>query len=137
MSLSREDQNSGDSHPYWYGRIIGVFHAFIRHIGPQSKSTEIQRVDFLWVRWFGRDPKSEGGWAKKRLHRIGFLDSDDDSAFGFLNPTEIIRAVHLIPAFFFGKTTEILGPSIARQPQEEDEDWNFFYVNPCVDMFAP
>jgi hypothetical protein len=58
MCLSREDPDDANSHPYWYGRIIGVFHALV-HIGSRSKSTEIQRVDFLWVRWFGRDPNCQ------------------------------------------------------------------------------
>src|SRR5215472_18709524 len=55
MCISHEDDNT-NAHPYWYGRIIGIFHALVCHVGPQSKSTEIQRIDFLWVRWFGHDP---------------------------------------------------------------------------------
>jgi hypothetical protein len=34
MIHSHEDEE--DRHPYWYGRIIGVFHALVRHIGPTS-----------------------------------------------------------------------------------------------------
>ena len=36
MVLSHEDQNTnpGHSHPYWYARIIGTFHAIVQHAGP-------------------------------------------------------------------------------------------------------
>ncbi len=40
-------------HPYWYAWVVGIFHAKVRYIGPGSSSTNIQKVDFLWVRWFG------------------------------------------------------------------------------------
>jgi hypothetical protein len=130
LCLSREDQASSNPHPYWYGRIIGIFHALVRHVGPRSKSTDIQRVDFLWVRWFGRDLSYLGGWNRRRLHRLGFLHDSDEGAFGFLDPNEVIRAAHLIPGFAYGRTTEILGHSIARQDYENDEDWQYFYVSP-------
>lgn len=133
MVLSHEDEDE-DPHPYWYARIIGVFHAQVSHIGPRSQSTDEQRMDFLWVRWFGRDLNYKAGWKAKRLHRLGFLLSEDRGAFGFLDPNEVIRGVHLIPAFAYGRTSDILGPnpSIARQPHENDEDWTFYYVNPYV-----
>jgi hypothetical protein len=132
MCLSHEDQDDASSHPYWYGRIVGIFHALIRHVGPRSKSTEIQRVDFLWVRWFGRDLSHKGGWQARRLHRLGFIHGEESDAFSFLDPDEIIRGAHLIPAFAHGVTDELLGPSIARQDDEGDKDWRYFYVGMYV-----
>lgn len=130
MVLSHETEDAdGKSFPYWFGRIVGIFHADILHTGPHSKSSEPQRMEFLWVRWFGRDTTHKSGFKARRLHRVGFVPADDPEAFGFLDPQEIIRAAHLIPAFHFGRTGELLGPSIVRQPQEKDEDWQFFYVN--------
>ncbi|PSS30937.1 hypothetical protein PHLCEN_2v2506 [Hermanssonia centrifuga] len=93
----------------------------------------MQKVEFLWVRWFGRDLSARGGFGKRRLHRIGFADSEQPGAFGFLDPGLAIRSVHLIPAFHYGRTTAKLGPSILRQPQELDEDWDLYYVNIFVD----
>jgi hypothetical protein len=127
MVLSHEDEE--DPHPYWYGRILGAFHALVRHVGPDSVSTDVRRMDFLWIRWFGRDLGHRAGWAAKRLHRLGFMDSEDPGAFGFLDPKEVIRGVHLMPAFAFGRTSELLAPSIARQPREKDKDWRFYYIN--------
>jgi hypothetical protein len=130
MVLSHEEDQ--DRHPYWYCRILCVFHALVRHTGPDSVSTDVQRMDVLWVRWFGRDLGHQGGWKTKRLHRLGFLsaNSEECEALGFLDPKEVIRGVHLLPAFGFGRTSELLGPSVVRQASEQDEDWRYYYVNP-------
>jgi hypothetical protein len=57
-----------------------------------------------------------------------FVDSLDPEAFGFLDPGEVIRGVHIIPAFAHGRTSDLLGPSISRQPAENDKDWLYYYV---------
>lgn len=85
-------------------------------------------MDFLWVRWFGRDLTYKSGFKAKHLHRIGFVPQEDPLVFGFLDPQEIIRAVHLIPAYTHGRSPDALGPSLARHPRENDEDWNYYYV---------
>ncbi|KAI0090930.1 hypothetical protein BDY19DRAFT_886849 [Irpex rosettiformis] len=139
MVLAHEDDNELDSHPYWYARVLGVFHANVRYLGEGSTSREFERVEFVWIRWFGRDQNMLGGFAARRLHCVGFVDAESGGAFGFLDPSLIIRAVHLIPAFHYGRTSELLkGYSIARQydadpdDNDSDEDWQYYYV----DMFA-
>ncbi|KAF7371652.1 hypothetical protein MVEN_00021000 [Mycena venus] len=134
---AHEDEDESNAHPYWYGRIIGIFHASVRHVGPLSKNrTKLHRMEFLWVRWFGRDLSHPGGWKYKRLHCVGFLDASepDSGAFGFLDPIEVIRAVHLTPSFHFGRTSRYLGTTVARMYHGEDQqDYNYYYVNPFVD----
>ena len=83
-------------------------------------------MEFLWVRWFGRELSHRAGWKAKRLHHVGF---DEQDQFGFLDPNDVIRGVHLIPAFEHGQISDKLGPSIARQPDENDKDWAYYYVN--------
>ncbi|KAJ7155302.1 hypothetical protein C8R46DRAFT_1296775 [Mycena filopes] len=125
MLLSREeDDGESTPHPYWYARVFGIFHANVRHVGEKSKSTKPTRMEFLWVRWFGRDLTHEAGWKARRLHRLGFLDHAGGGAFG---------AAHLIPAFHHGRTSSLLPKSIARRPDQNDEDWNYYYVNWFVD----
>jgi hypothetical protein len=85
-------------------------------------------MDFLWVCWYGCDMSAPGGFKTRRLHRIGFLPSDDINAFGFLDPEEVLRGVHLIPGFAHGRTAHLLGPSIARLQDENDEDWLYYYI---------
>ena len=95
------------AHPYWYARVIGIFHCMVHHHG---HSSEPKRMDFLWVRWLGLDTVAPGGWDRKRLHSVGFIPEDDPAAFGFLDPEQIVRGVHLIPAFARGHTSKLLGP---------------------------
>lgn len=111
------------AHPFLYARILRIMHANVRFKGVEH------RVDFLWVRWFELDTSRRGGWGKLRLHRLRFADGHDERAFGFVNPSDVIRAVHLIPAFHHGQTMDYLDRSIARRPQDEDQDWKYYYVN--------
>jgi hypothetical protein len=131
MVLSPEnDKENDDPHPYWYARILGIYHAHVRHVGPSSKSLEPKKMDFLFVRWFGRDADSRPGWKAKHLLCLGFVPGNDGSAFGFLDPNQIIRAVPLIPAFKWGRvTTKYLPRSpIARGENDPDSDWQLYYV---------
>jgi len=128
MVLSHEN-DAKNAHAYWYARIIGIFHAMVTQKGTNSRWSEPKKMEFLFVRWFGLDTDEPGGWKAKRLHQIGFLDGDDPSAFGFLDPADVIRAVHLIPRFSLGRTGDLLSPSIARSILDKDEDWVRYYVN--------
>jgi len=41
MTLSHEDQNnmnSGKIFPYWFSRIIGIYHAMVMYTGPGTHS---------------------------------------------------------------------------------------------------
>ncbi|KAJ6490960.1 hypothetical protein C8R45DRAFT_195539 [Mycena sanguinolenta] len=133
MVLSREDEDGPNSHPYWYARVLGIFHADVRHVGTRSRTSRTVRMQFLWVRWFGRDLSHKSGWKAKRLDRLGFIpaigEDADDGAFGFLDPDLVIRAAHIIPAFRYGKTADLLRKSIARRPEDEDKDYVYYYVN--------
>jgi hypothetical protein len=131
MVLSPEnDKENDDPHLYWYARILGIYHAHVCHVGPSSKSLEPKKMDFLFVRWFGRDADSRPGWKAKHLLCLGFVPGNDGSAFGFLDPNQIIRAVHLIPAFKWGRvTTKYLPRSpIAHGENDPDSDWQLYYV---------
>lgn len=136
MVLAHEDDDEMDKHPYWYARVIGIFHASVRYLGEDSLCREFKDIEFIWVRWFGRDPTMPGGFAARRLHCVGFVDAESGGAFGFLDPSLIIRAVHLIPAYHYGRTKELLkGISMAREydadpdDRNAEEDWQYYYVN--------
>ena len=76
MVLSHEDQPEEDglpAHPYWYARVLGIYHTFVMHMGPKSKTQVPKRMDFLRVRWFGRNSQYDAGWQKRRLHLVGYV----------------------------------------------------------------
>ena len=132
MLTAHNDQQSQDSHPFWYAQVLGIFHAWVVHSGPHSKSLVPQKVDFLWIRWFGVEPGHRTGWKALRLDHVGFVgDKEGSPNFGFLDPANVLCAAHLIPAFAYGRTTVFLGPSLIRENQDE-EDWESFYVNRCL-----
>lgn len=127
MVLSRND----DDHPFEYGRVIGIFHMDVKLNGGEGWEGTQNPVskEVLWVRWFKRDRSYRAGFKQKRLHRLEFLPSTDDAAFGFLDPDEVIRGSHLIPAFRYGITEDLLsGESFGRAPGELD-DYCYFFVN--------
>jgi hypothetical protein len=117
-----------EGHPFYYGRVIGIYHANVLYRGSPAGA-----MDFLHVRWLGID------WdypTAKRLPRVGFFDWDLEphQAFGFVDPRNVVRGVHLIPAFAAGTTSTLLPkPSIARRNNgptvDIDEDWSYYYVN--------
>ena len=95
MTLSHEDEEGTKWHPYWYAKVLRIFHVNVRRLG----SMETERMEFLWVHWFGCDLDHEGGFETRRLHRIGLTDSKDPTSYEFINPSDVLRAVHLIPSF--------------------------------------
>ena len=134
MMLAYEDDDNPSAlkHPYWYARVIGIFHTTVKYTGPGAVTSDWEHVEFLWVRWYGQDPEARTGFAARRLPRIGFVQnsSDEPGAFGFVDPTAVIRAAHLIPAFHFAHRDDLLGPSrLARGTGDEDEDFTNYYVN--------
>jgi len=122
MIPSYEDANDNGSHPFWYAQVLGVFHTNVYYRGSNKK----RKFQFLMVRWFGEEPGWLGGARHLRLDKVGYVSEEDPEAFGFLDPSEVLRACHLIPAFAEGKTTSLLGPSIARDGK--DGDWMNYYV---------
>ena len=122
--------------PYWYARVIGVYHANVWTEHPAVRGgRNARRMDFLWVRWFGDEPGYRSGFCRARLPKIGFVESTDDFAFSFVDPANVIRGCHLIPAFDAGRSADLLphSHSIARCLNPEDvDDWLNFYVNMWV-----
>ncbi|KAI0364332.1 hypothetical protein BV20DRAFT_930764, partial [Pilatotrama ljubarskyi] len=89
---------------------------------------EWRRMEFLWVRWFEEDPEYPSGFQERRLPMAG------TSAFGFVDPSDVLRAAFLMPAFAYGTTSELLGHSpLARKHCNDDEDYKYYYVGIFVD----
>ena len=102
----------------------------VQYLGQGSHFSEPQLIKFLLVQWYGHDMNHVRGWRSKCLHQIGFVDGDDPFAFSFLDPAEVICGVHLIPAFAYGQTSELLPSSqIACTKAEQNKDWQFYHVS--------
>ncbi|VDC05387.1 unnamed protein product [Peniophora sp. CBMAI 1063] len=119
-------------HPYMYAQVIAIFHLRATYHGdkPASKKEELYNV--LWVRWMMLDPAHKGGFRAKRLYRVGFVPygNPDVEPFGFIDPADVLRASHMIPAFAHGQTAALIGTSVVRP---ELGEWRWHYVNFFVD----
>ncbi|KAG8951240.1 hypothetical protein FRC03_012586 [Tulasnella sp. 419] len=116
-------------HPFWYARVLGIFHC---DVCDAATNSDYIRMEFLWVRWMGRELDAPAGWEAKRLDRIGF-DIDEFYAYGFLNPSQVIRCAHLIPAFHQGRVHvdgKLQNDSLG---SDDGGDWEYYYVNRFVD----
>ncbi|CDO69624.1 hypothetical protein BN946_scf184851.g12 [Trametes cinnabarina] len=137
MVLADDDEHIDQ--PYWHARVLDIFHAYIRYDGPGAtrESRKWRRIDFLWVRWFERDIDYPSGFLERRLPRLRFSNASDPDAspFGFLDPSEVIRAAYLMPVFAHGTTSELLGPSkLARRASSLlDADYEYYYVGIFAD----
>jgi hypothetical protein len=120
MALAHEDDEEANGHPYWYAKVLRVFHVKVRMMG----ELDTRKIDILWVHWFGRDPDHQGGFNTRRLHRVGLLDASEPTSYGFLDPSDVLRAVHLIPAFSTGRI-----PSEGADSERDATKWEFYYVS--------
>lgn len=127
MVCSRETESGG--HPYWYACVLGIFHADVFLRGRNVRNRSVQRMEFLWVRWFGIDADHRWGRTVARLPKVGFVEESDPDAFGFLDPSLVLRGCHLIPAFADGRTSQLLAcPHSVGRPADETDDWQAYYV---------
>ncbi|KIK15448.1 hypothetical protein PISMIDRAFT_115159, partial [Pisolithus microcarpus 441] len=131
MVLVHEDEQT---HPYWYAWVICIFHVNVKYHDPITHvCLSPTRMNFLFVHWFRHD-NSPAGWVAKHLQCLEFFNQDNlIDAFGFLDPDCIIRGTHLIPAFAYSSTDELLAQSFMqdwdRDTKDADHDWHFYYIN--------
>ncbi|CDO75898.1 hypothetical protein BN946_scf184523.g7 [Trametes cinnabarina] len=118
-------------HPYMYARVLGMFHVNAYLAGHANEEATLLQV--LWIRWYNFDESSPWGPESGRLPRVSFAPLDDEP-FGFIAPDQVLRGVHLIPAFAHGLSDSALpGYSIARLEDEEDQDFSYYNVGIFVD----
>ena len=72
----------------------------------------------------------QSGFSVTHLPKIGFIEEDNDLAFGFLDPSLVLCGCHLIPMFIHGHTLALLKmPHTAARTPGKFDNWAMFYVN--------
>lgn len=123
-SNSSSTDGSDESSVFVYARVLGICHVNVIQTGIATPDYTPQRFNFLWVRWFKR--VSPGSWRAHRLERISFPPMADESSFGFLDPNDVVRACHVIPAFSFGvRYPDSQGLSVSAQ---DSADFCQYYI---------
>jgi hypothetical protein len=127
MVLNHEDTaRNSNPHPYRYARVLSIYHANIFHVGSATSNYQPRRMEFLWVRWYRR-VETPSGWDDRRLDRVKFFPIGDNDAFGFIDPSQVLRGCHIISAFAKGKTHPDCQGLSARA--RDALDWSQYYVN--------
>lgn len=117
-------------HPYLYAKVLGIYHANVSYTGKLPDGTQnltAHRVDLVWVQWY--DILESG--KEFTLDRLSLRPVTKDDALGFLDPSDIIRSVHLIPQYSLGPPTTTSRAQQSKHVSAEDV-WDAFYVNRWV-----
>jgi hypothetical protein len=121
-------------HPFKYGRVLGVYHVNVVYTGPGMLNYEPHRFEFLWVRWYHTVDALRTGWTARKLDRLQFARMAEDDAFGFVDPSDVLRGCHIIPAFASGRL-HADGKGLSHCARDSS-DWVAYYVNRWVLMSA-
>lgn len=116
------------THPFRYCKVLAIFHTNAELLTPSlgggREAHGPQRVEFLWVRWYRLLPNSTDA----SLDELDFPPMESPGAFDFIDPSEAIRAAHIIPRFAHGSVHEL--ESCGRSSWAKDKhDWKRYYVN--------
>jgi hypothetical protein len=106
---------------FQHAQLLGIFHAVARdknNIGYNYKT-----IAFLWVRWLEDEPRL--------CHGLQFVspvsDLQDLSAFGIIDPDDVVRASYLVPAFACGPVETVRSPSVVNALPVGN--WPSFYAD--------
>ncbi|KAI0070884.1 hypothetical protein K474DRAFT_1687288 [Panus rudis PR-1116 ss-1] len=136
MTLSHDvDPNSGIStsgHPFAYARLLDIYHVPVVYC-PPARDPISSSFEVLFVRHYQLDTHWKCSFKQKKLPRVCFVPTDDPSAFGFIDPDEVIRGAHIIPAFDHGKSAFTLDHTPFKHSYTADHHWQVYYVNWFVD----
>jgi hypothetical protein len=125
LLLAGNEMGARSDHPFLYARVLGIYHVNVIYTGEGMVDYNARRVDFLWVRWFEYDGRSPG-WADCKLDSVRFPSMSREGAFGFVDPGDVLRACHIIPAFATGKVhSDQVGLSLCAH---DTQDWSRYFV---------
>jgi hypothetical protein len=129
MLLADHADGSADastSHHFLYARVLGAYHVNVIYAGPEIQDYKARRFDFLWVRWF-EVVKPAGN---STLDLVRFPPMHHNESFGFVDPGDVLRGCHILPAFAKGKR-QANGVSVSRCAKD-GKDYKLYYVGRYV-----
>ena len=121
---------SSNLHHFLYARVLGAYHVNVIYTGPGMRDFEARRFDFLWVRWFEVVNPGSSGWSASKLDSVRFPPMNKNHSFGFVDPKDVLRGCHILPAFAKGKRQKD-GVGISRCAKD-GKDYNQYFVGRWV-----
>ncbi|KAG2345692.1 hypothetical protein BDR05DRAFT_974997 [Suillus weaverae] len=123
MLLQDDDSQGGH---YRYAKVIGIHHI---NVVRAANVYESHRIEFLFVHWY--EPVQTHTWSTCTLGRVHFWPLESQDAFSFVDPTNVLRACHIIPAFSQGQhNPDECGISTLAG---DKHNWHKYYINSFVD----
>ena len=111
-------------------RVLGAYHANVIYTGPGARDQKSCRIHLLWVRWFEVVDPASSGWSKSGLDLVQFPPMRQSSSFGFVDPRDVLRGCHILPASAKGRR-QADGVGVSRCAKD-GEDYCLYYVGQCV-----
>lgn len=128
--MPTESESCSSAHPFLYAQVIGIYHVNVIYTGPGMLNYNATRFNFLWVRWYEHVPNTK----PYRLDQLTFPPMAGDDAFGFVDPADVLRSCHIIPAFEQG-AREGAGAGMSEIAHDRD-DYRAYYVGRYVMLFV-
>lgn len=122
--------DSSNLHHFLYARVLGAYHANVIYTGPGIRDYEPRRFDFLWVRWFEVVNPASSGWEASKLDSVRFPPLCEEASLGFVDPKDVLRGCHIIPAFAKGRRHQN-GVGVSRCAKDGN-DYRLYYVGRYV-----
>ena len=129
VMLLAQNDDEPISHLFCYARVLGIYHANVIFTGPESRDYQLRRLEFLWVQWFEL-LKAPAGWGKYSLDKGRFIPIQRADVFGFVDPADVLRCCHLIPAFADGQ--QHFDRITVSHDSRDADHWKYYYINRCV-----
>jgi hypothetical protein len=123
MALNPSYPAEDGAHPFLYGKVHGILHANVLYMNG-SVDPRPERIDFLWVRWLKWTGSDAGSYG---LHILSFPPLNEEHAFGFLDPADVVRSCHVIPRF--SEIASLIQKSLSATAQDAS-DFSAYFVNP-------
>ena len=132
VMLLSNDADGSSSHHFLYARVLGAYHTNVIYTGPGMRDHIPRRFDFLWVRWFEVVDPASSGWSNSTLDMVRFPPMHRNGSFGFVDPRDVLRGCHILPAFAKGKR-QADGVS-ASSCAKDGTDYHLYYVGRYVQI---
>ncbi|OWZ59464.1 hypothetical protein C356_00987 [Cryptococcus neoformans c45] len=119
-----------ENQPFLFARVMRIFHVDIYKKCKAGLVTmndvEKHSLPVIWVRWYETDEDWRNPLDAKHMCQLKWMEGPD--AYGFIDPTCVLQACHLIPCFKDGMY----------QSEDGLQSWKSFYlsayVNPDIMM---
>ena len=106
IMLLADCADGSSSSDFLYARVLGAYHANVIYTRPGMRDYTARCFNFLWVRWYHVVDPGSSGWRTSTLDTVRFPPMHEDNSFGFVDPNNVLRGCHILPAFAKGKREE-------------------------------